>query len=152
MMRRDALVRRVRSYTRDFSNTLFKELDITDFIDEGIDRFASYIPELRGMIYLDVNESVPILLPTPYHYLLSVFSSARCFAQDERHHQAATLMNEFETKLDELKSLIDSGEITITNPDGSIVPSPIVEDSVTNVYFEPLADDSDVDEGVEGVM
>ena len=36
--------------------------------------------------------------------------------QDERHYQSTVLMNEFETKLDELKQAIENGDIVITDP------------------------------------
>lgn len=116
-MTRYDLVQRVRSLTRDFSNSIFREQDVQAFINESVDRFRQYIPEFSNMSYLTENTSVPDYLPQQYHHMLAVYCSSRCFSQDERHYQATTMMNEFESKLDELKAGIDGGSIIITDPE-----------------------------------
>lgn len=116
-MRRLELIRRVRSLTRDFSNSIFREQDIIDFINEGIFRFKQVIPELKDLTSLLIQEQEPSLIPEEYQHLISVYSASRCFGQDERHYQATTLMNEFEVKLDELKQGIESGDIVIIDPE-----------------------------------
>ena len=117
------LIRRVRTNTRDLTNSIFREQDIIDFINEGIERFQQIIPEFKGMTKLiDKNETVK-LIPEEYHHLLAVYSTSRCFAQDERHYQATTLMNEFEIKLDKLKEDIDNGIIEIVDEDGNPIES-----------------------------
>lgn len=128
-MLRSHIIARVRSNTRDFSNSIFRETDIVDFINEGIDRFK-IIPELKSMEYLLTTLQEPALLPPEYHYLLAVYSTARCFGQDERHYQASTFMNEFEVKLEELKTGIDNGTIVITDENGDAVTSEIEIDYV----------------------
>lgn len=128
-MLRSHIIARVRSNTRDFSNSIFRETDIVDFINEGIDRFK-IIPELKSMVYLLTTLQEPTLLPPEYHYLLAVYSTARCFGQDERHYQASTFMNEFEVKLEELKTGIDNGTIVITDENGDAVTSEIEIDYV----------------------
>lgn len=115
-MTRLDLIQRVRSIARDLSNSIFREQDIISFINEGIDRFRQYIPEFADMDYLYENTSEPSYLPTQYHHLLSVYSCSRCFSQDERHYQATTMMNEFETKIEELKAAIDGGSVIIKDP------------------------------------
>lgn len=117
------LIRRVRTNTRDLTNSIFREQDIIDFINEGIERFQQIIPEFKCMTKLiDKNEEVK-LIPQEYHHLLAVYSTSRCFAQDERHYQATTLMNEFEIKLDKLKEDIDNGIIEIVDEDGNPIES-----------------------------
>ena len=117
-MNRNELVSRVKSNVRDFDGNTFKEKDIINYINESIDRVKQIIPELNAMEYLNIGEDTPILLPNSYHHLLSVYSTARCFAQDERHYQAATLMNEFEVKLQSLRDDIYNGDIIITDKYG----------------------------------
>lgn len=116
-MRLELLIRRVRSITRDFSNSIFREQDIIDFINEGIDRFKQLIPELESLEYLVAKNETPSLIPSQYISLLAIYSSSRCFTQDERHYQASTLMNEFEIKLEDLRNKIENGEITIIDPE-----------------------------------
>lgn len=115
-MQRIKLVLRVRALTRDFTNSVFREIDIIDFLNEGIDRFKQVIPQFKNVPYLLSTTSEPTLIPEAYQHLLAVYAAARCFGQDERHYQATTLMNEFEIKLEELKGLIESGQIAIVDP------------------------------------
>lgn len=149
------LIRRVRSQTRDFTNSVFREQDIIDFINEGIDRFKQTIPELRGMRYLIAQNEKPILLPQQYCHLLAVYSTSRCFSQDENHYQGSTLMNEFEVKLAELKAQIENGDIVIVDPDSGL---PITSNNIIDyVDLKPYwgvgvkKKSFDDDEGVEGV-
>lgn len=150
-MTRLKLILRVRSLTRDFSNLIFREADIIDFLDEGIDRFKQVIPELSGLTYLTATTSEPSLIPVSYQHLLAVYASARCFSQDERHYQATTLMNEFEIKLEELQGKIQSGEITIVDGTGTAV---VVDIETDYVDLDPYWNESsstlvDLDEGVD---
>ena len=150
-MNRLDLIRRVRSLTRDFSNAIFRELDIVDYINEGINRIRQVIPELSGLAELTDNTQSPDLLPKQYHHLLALYSASRCFSQDERHYQASNFMNEFETKLDEMKISIEEGRIKIIDPktnqpiEGTYEP-----DYVTDNYFK-TKNLTDFDAGVEGV-
>lgn len=134
-MNRLLLIRRVRSLTRDLTNSVFREVDIIDFINEGIDRFIQIIPELKNLIHLDSQQEEPSLIPKEYQHLLAIYASSRCFFQDEQHHQATVLMNEFETKLNKLKSDIENGQIVIKDEDGNIIESDNEMDAVHDVYF-----------------
>lgn len=150
-MNRTEIVARVRSYTRDFASSIFREADILSYINEGIDRCKEIIDEFAGMDYLNDKTSSPSLMPTHYHYLLAVYSAARCFDQDERHYQASTRMNEFETKLNELKEAIEAGRVIIIDPStGEPVEGVNPIDYVDlSAYWGVQYDD--VDLGVEGV-
>jgi hypothetical protein len=152
-MNNQKLQLRVRSLTRDLTSSIFRAIDVQDYLNEGIDRCTQVIPQLEGMPYLSAPSDEPILLPAPYHNLLAVYSASRCFFQDERHYQATTLMNEFESKLDELKGKIDSGEIVIKNADGTdvVVDTTNQIDYVEDNYFQKRYSDVDIDLGVEGV-
>jgi hypothetical protein len=144
------LIQRVRTITRDFNNSIFRENDIIDFINEGVNRCKQVIPEFSGMTELYANTHVPTLLPDEYHYLLAVYSASRCFGQDERHYQASNYMNEFESKLDELYSKIQNGEVTIKDSSGNVITVDNDVDYVdTSDYFGKY--NNDVDLGVEGV-
>ena len=129
-MNRLKIIQRVRSMTRDFSETIFRKNDIIDYINEGIDRFKQVIPELKSLKRLDSDSQQPILIPEEYRHLLAVYATARCFGQDERHYQSSTYMNEFEVKLEELKIAIENGEVIITDEDGEEISSDIPVDYV----------------------
>lgn len=116
-MKRSELIRGVRSITRDFSNSIFREQDIIDYINEGINRFKQVIPIFKSVPKLLDQSQEPLPIPEEYHHLLSIYSASRCFMQDERHYQSTVLMNEFEVKLDELKQAIENGDIVITDPE-----------------------------------
>jgi hypothetical protein len=162
-MDRISLIARVRSITRDLSSSIFREIDITDYINEGIDRIKMVVPEMAGMLWLYGSSDEPILLPQQYHHLLALYSSSRCFGQDERHYQSSNYMNEFEQKLDEMKMKIESGELIIIDPATGIKlvlnTDYAIDFVVTNNYFASRSGHidydgyvlpDDVDEGVEG--
>jgi hypothetical protein len=151
-MRRVELIQRVRNITRDLSNSIFRETDIVDYINEGIDRIIQVLPQLKDMPYLLINTDEPTMLPRQYQHLLSVYGSARCFGQDERHYQETNFMNEFETKLEELKMDVEAGKIVLLGADGNPLTSSYIKDSVQNDYYvHPNYSDVDFDDGVEGV-
>lgn len=150
-MKRLDLIVRVRSLTRDFSNSIFRESDIVDYINEGINRIRQVIPELSGLSELTDNAQSPDLLPEQYHHLLALYSASRCFGQDERHYQASNFMNEFETKLDEMKVSIEEGRIKIIDPQtNQPINSTYEPDYVVDNYFKTTKL-TDFDDGVEGV-
>jgi len=150
-MRRLDLILRVRSYTRDFSNSIFREADIVDYLNEGIDRFKQIVPELKNLTYLLTSTQVPELIPSEYHHLLSLFAASRCFAQDEGHYRATTLMNEFEVKLQEFLSRIESGHIKIL--DASTGLPIVLDEELDYVKLDSYwgTEIVDLDDGVEGV-
>lgn len=150
-MKRLELMNRVRSLTRDFNKTAFRDLDVIAYINEGVGRMQQIIPQLNQMIELTYDEAEPIVLPKSYHHLLAVYCSSRLFAQDERFHQASTLMNEFETKMNELLMSLTNGELVAKNPDGTTVDVSLKPFYVKNNYFDMRNKDYDKDEGVEGV-
>lgn len=153
-MKRTDLVLRVRSLTRDLSNAIFREIDIIDYLNEGVNRIKQVVPEMKGLVDLTSSSDEPTLLPVHYHHLLALYSASRCFGQDERHYQASTYMNEFEQKLDEMKASIENGQTVIIDP---ITKLPVDVGSLgidfvkTKNYFETKTGIIDVDKGVEGV-
>lgn len=152
-MNRLALMGRVRSLTRDLSNAIFREIDVVDYINEGIDRIKQLIPEFGAMDRLTSNSSEPLMMPTHYHHLLAVYSASRCFAQDERAYQASTLMNEFEQKIEELKQSIEDGRTKILDLVTGLPVTAVYEAGyITENYFELRSKNTfDLDEGIEGV-
>lgn len=142
-MNRMQMVARVRSLTRDLSGTVFRESDILDWINEGIDRLMQVVSEFEDMDYLNVDTDEPALLPKSYHSLIPLFSTARCFAQDERNYQATTYMNEFETKLDELKNDIENGRVIIKDSLGNAIDKSMDSFYVVDNYFADKANDGE---------
>lgn len=134
-MEQVTLTRRVRSYTRDFTDSIFRDQDIYDFINEGINRAKQVIRELRGMKTLSTRTQKVTHLPPEYQEILALYAASRCFTQDERHYQASNLMNEFEFKLANLKEDIINGEIVILDGSGNVVDSIYQEDYVRDNYF-----------------
>lgn len=150
-MNRGDLIKRVRSYTRDLSGSIFRTIDITDYINESINRFRGRIPQLKPMTTLLADDVSPIYLPEEYQYLLAVYAASRCFAQDERHYQASTLMNEFEVKLEELFNDINEGLVKLVDPTGAVVDTSVPSEYVKQVYYTESESLNDVDLGVDGV-
>lgn len=134
-MNRRELIALVRSNARDFTNSIFRESDIILYMNEGIDRIKQVIKECKPMLHLTAPEQTPTILPPEYHSLIATFSTARCFGQDERHYQASTFMNEFESKLDELKQDIQSGDVVLTDESGDTIDTVYAEDYVDLSYW-----------------
>jgi len=146
------LILRVRSYTRDFSNSIFREIDITDYLNEAIDRVREVITECEGMVYLTNNSDVPTLLPSQYHYLLSVYAASRCYSQDGNDYKGGDMMNEFESKLNELQTKIDNGDVIITDINGNTITNDNPIDYVDlSAYWNANQFDTEEELGVEGV-
>lgn len=135
------LMIRARSYVRDINGSIFSKQDLINFINEAIDR-SKIIIQLNGMKYLVKLNDYPILMPEQYQYLLSVYCASRCMFQDEQDGRAGILMNEFETKLEELRAKIDNGEIIIKDEDGNIITATYDTDYVKNVYFDIYSNES----------
>jgi len=142
----DALLSKVRRNVNDQEGSIFKQVDIEDFINEAIDRFRSNV-FFGDEEYLLTQTDEPVLIPKQYQHLLALYSASRLFAQDERHYQSTTFMNKFEVKFEELVTKIESGEIIILDAEGAEVTADYEEDFVVNVYFESSTI-TDLDEGV----
>lgn len=144
------LVTRTRSYLRDFTGTIFREVDIGNYLNEGIDRVKQVIPELRGMEDIIDGQSVT-LMPDYMQHMLSVYAAARCFAQDENEYKSGVMSNEFEAKLAELKEDIESGKIIIVDEEGNevVVDEEYTIDYVEDVYYyDSYYDDDDIEDPV----
>ena len=124
-----------RRNLNDKDGSIFTKDDLEYYINEAIDRIRSHT-YFRDEVNLLALVDEPISIPEQYHHLLAVYASARSFAQDERHYQATTFMNEFEVKFEELLAKIESGEITITDGSGVAVEPDYEDDFVENVYFD----------------
>jgi hypothetical protein len=147
-MKRLDMILRVRSLTRDLSNSIFREEDILMYMDEAIDRFKQVLPELEGMDYLVNRDDEPILLPLKYHSLIPLYSASRCFGQDERHYQATSFMNEFEQKLDEFRMKVEAGEELIKDSSGNTIERTYPTSYVVDNYFESNTPEDEEDEVV----
>ena len=146
-MKRLELIQRVRSLTRDFANSIFREQDIIDFLNEGINRFKQVVPELSLIPKLLSNNQEPKPIPEPYQHLLAIYSASRCFAQDERHYQASNLMNEFETKLEEFKQGVIGGDILLFDGNGNVIEigNGVVDYVDRSAYWGSAQADDDFD-------
>lgn len=134
-MDRKSLVERTKSHLRDFGLTAFREVDVIRYINEGIERVVQIIPQFEGMVPLEYDTQEPIILPKAYHHLLAVYAAARLFAQDDRFHQSATLMNEFEIKLAGLYEDLISGDVIAYDIDGNEIDFSSKSDYVKNEYY-----------------
>lgn len=132
------IINQVRSYSRDFNGTIFREEDIILFANEGVDRIVQVFPILSNMPYLVEKEDFPGHIPLSYHHLLSIYSVSRLFSQDERHYEATNYMNEFEIKLEEFKEKVDNGEVQLRDPEtGEVLEGSLGTDYVVDNYFLP---------------
>jgi hypothetical protein len=134
-MDRLALVHRTQAHLRDFGLTAFREIDVVRYINEGIERVIQIVPQFDDMVELTYDTQIPIVFPKAYHHLLSVYASARLFAQDDRFHQSATLMNEFEIKMAGMYEDLMSGDLIAYDSDGKEIDFSRPPDYVTNEYF-----------------
>jgi hypothetical protein len=161
-MNQRQLLFRVRSITRDLNNSIFRQIDVTDFINEAIDRVKQVIPNMANMDWLYAPEDEVTYMPAAYQHLFALYSASRCYFQDDRHYQAANMMNEFEVKLAELRDKIESGDIIVLDPDGNpVIIGPRDEYVIDNYYYANRYSKTinnttkynfdDPDDGVEGV-
>lgn len=150
-MRRIDIITEVRVMTRDLTNSVFRESDIVIFVNQAIDRMKQLIPQLDAMVSLTAPNQEPIILPSKYHSLISVFATARCFGQDERHYQATTFMNEFEQKMDEFKTAIENGEIVLTDAENNPIEGTYNVEYVDLSAYWNDSEITELDEGVSGV-
>lgn len=142
------LIQKVRRYTRDTTGALFPQEDIIDFCNEGINRMKQIIFELKDAKILKSNTDEVTIIPLQYQHLISVYGASRCFSQDEQHYQATAYMNEFEAKLNELKTAIANSDVVLKDSNGeTILPLGIGGiDAVVDVYFN-TRNESDIDVG-----
>lgn len=134
-MNRLELMQRVRSLVRDLGNSFFREDDVINYLNEGIERVAQRIPSLQNMSLLKNHLQVVDYMPRQWQHILALYCASRLCTHDERHYQAGTFMNEFETKLDELAGDILSGEQKVFAPDGTEVTILPSDTYVRNNYF-----------------
>lgn len=138
-MDRMQLVKRTRKNLSDEQNTLFTHDDIVSYINEGIERVIQVIPELEPMEPLHTDGDTPEYFPKSYHHLLSVYATARCSSKDQRHYEAGTFMNEFETKLHSLYTKYQSGEVEFLDEYGfPLEDARRKHEYVINKYFHPI--------------
>lgn len=132
------LCTRTRQLLRDTNKTIFQESDIQNGINEGIARVKQIVRPLKMLTELSDGGDIPNGLPEEYHHLLSVYSASRCFFTDEQFVQSTTLMNEFEQKMFELKTDVESGDVVLTDSNGNVISNSINNsiDAVTDVYFK----------------
>lgn len=134
-MNRKQLVERTQAHLRDFQLTAFREIDVIRFINEGIERVQQLIPQFASMESLEYDTAIPACIPPQYHHLLSVYASARLFAQDDRFYQSSTLMNEFELKITGLFQDLVNGDLEAFDKEGKLIDFYGKPDYVENTYF-----------------
>jgi hypothetical protein len=132
---RRELIERTQAHLRDFGLTAFREIDVARYLNEAIERVIQIIPQFDDMVELTYDTQIPIVLPKAYHHLLSVYASSRLFAQDDRFHQSATLMNEFEVKMAGMFEDLMTGDLVAYDKDGKPINFSREPDYVANEYF-----------------
>lgn len=128
------LILRTRSYVRDKSGKRFPSDEITDYINEGIDRLRSY-NIFRDMPYVNDDADDIYYLPEEYQYALALYGASRCFAVDNDFYQEQQKRNEFENIFADMVARIESGEITISDMTGSKVEYTYPIGYVVDEYF-----------------
>ena len=123
-----------RLYTRDTNSYLFTESQIDLFLNQAINRLQQAYKGFQGMKKLRDSTDKVNILPEHYQYMLALFASSRLFDIDERFYEGIEKKNEFEQVLEDLISEIQSGNIELTNDDGTAI-----EDS--NTYIEYIKDE-----------
>lgn len=118
---------------------------LEDLCVRAIDRIKQRVPQLRGMVYLDADTDIPILLPEEWHEIISIFIQKDALEFDDRYYDAKIANNEFEQRLDSLKGLIASGELIITDSEGNEVLVSFTPERVSNVYFKDVVYDTTAD-------
>lgn len=145
------LITKTRIYARDNNSFMFKDTVIKSFINEAVDRIAQY-KVFANMPYLEKADDVVSYLPRPYHYLLALFASARCYDTDERFFEGTEKRNEFEYYFDNLIADIENGNITIYDENNlPVLNTTTCTDYVTNTYFNSTLS-VDEDDGVDGIV
>lgn len=103
----------VRDNARDFSGHIFNRSTIIRYLNECSDRVAQVLYELPELPSLEADNHEPDFLPKRYHTLYVSYATSKCLQQDGDFGQAVSYMNEFETKLEELRYSIDSGDVEL---------------------------------------
>lgn len=136
-----------RLHTRDTDSALFSNAMCIIYANECIDRLRQWKP-LSGMLHLKILSDVPIILPEPWHYLISLFVSSRCFDYDERFYEASEKRDEFENAFAQLRADVECGTIVLFDADGIPVDLSVdgecVIDCVKDIYFGTQLKDEDV--------
>ena len=135
------LIKRTRRYVRDTTSKRFTDEEISEYINEGIDRLRSY-PVLRDMPYIDMDDDI-YYLPDEYHYMLALYASSKCFAVDLDFYQEVQKRNEFENLFDDLISKIESGYIDILDMTMNPIDYTYPVDYITDEYFNTTSTDED---------
>jgi len=144
-MTRLELIVRAGRRLRDTAHTHYTIHLLEDAINRGIDRIKQEIPILRGMVELQVDGDIPILLPEYYHEILSIYAQKDALEMDERLYESRIANNEFELKLASLKGDIESGEIVIVDSEGEEVIYSFTHDRVRDTYYNGIPYDTTKD-------
>lgn len=135
------LVHMTRVYCRDNNTHMFTDSNIKMFLNQGIDRLRQY-KVFSKMPYLEEDDDVVEFLPAQYHYLLALFASSRCYDTDERFYEGLEKRNEFESVFSDLINEIESGNVSITDTEGTSVDEmPNYIDYVVDKYFKVRGDE-----------
>lgn len=138
------LIAMTRLYTRDSNDQMFKNIIITAFLNQAIDRITQY-KVFEGMAKFVNEGDVTTLLPLQYHYMLALFAASRCYDMDERFYEGTEKRNEFEQLLETLIGEIQAGNITVTDGLGNAVEDGTnVTDYVRDVYFKKGDEDATI--------
>jgi|LGVF01.2.fsa_nt_gb hypothetical protein len=144
-MTRLELVVRAGRRLRDTAHTHYTTDLLEDAINQGIDRIKQEVAVLRGMVALQTDSDVPILLPDYMHEMLSIYAQMRALEMDEKLYESRIANNEFEVKLASLKGEILSGEIIIVDSEGVEITVDYTKEQVYDTYYEGIPYDTSAD-------
>jgi len=134
---RRELLKIVGRRLRDDAHSLYTEELLNDGFNLGIDRIRQEIATLRIMPYWVGDDVELIYLPEHYHTMLGDMAVKHAFDMDERPYDSSVANNQFEGKLATLKDEIESGSLTILDPDGNEIITNTAGSvgKVVNTYF-----------------
>ena len=134
-------------HTRDTDSALFNNTMCTIYANECVDRMRQWKP-LSGMTYFKSSSDEPIILPSQWHYLFSLWISSRCFDYDERFYEATEKRNEFENAFMQLRADVETGTVILFGSDGKPIDlstdGDCVIDYVKDKYFKNFDLEADI--------
>jgi hypothetical protein len=129
-----------RRHLKDTTENVWTDADITAFVNEAILVIKDSVPEYFTDLDEVTNTTDEIDIDSRYTYLIPLFSSSRCFDQDEQFYRATKQMNEFEARLETATEKIYMSDAYAT------ATTNVESESVEDVYSDTADSDDNVPE------
>jgi len=130
------MVIETRRHLKDYTETVWTDVDIKDFINRGILMIKKQVPEYFTDLLPVYNDSYSIVIDMEYEGLPAIFAASRCFEQDEQHYRATSKRNEFESALLDMETELKNSQKYMDKVSGTYE-----SDYVRDVYYDLEEDD-----------